>query len=183
MTHLLLSPHADDETLFAAYTCIRERPQIVVVFQDPDPRLRAIRQQEAMCAAERMGCPWPKTWPSFIEGQKQSRSTERQLREHLESKAGAETVWAPAPLLGGHEEHTLVGQAAREVFGDRVRYYHTYRRGEGRTIGELVPYEPEWVAIKMEAMACYSSQIRIADRQGWFTHDWVEEFYVEEAAA
>jgi hypothetical protein len=30
---LLLAPHNDDETLFAAYTCLRERPKVVVILR------------------------------------------------------------------------------------------------------------------------------------------------------
>ncbi len=32
MTKILLTPHADDETLFAAYTLLREKPLVVLCF-------------------------------------------------------------------------------------------------------------------------------------------------------
>ena len=58
-----------------------------------------------------------------------------------------------------------------------ITFYNTYRRGEGRTRGVSVPYEADWPARKLRAMACYRSQIALPATQPWFANDWLEEWY------
>lgn len=54
---VLLSPHNDDESLFAAYTIMRERPLVVLV-TDSDlqpPTTSQEQREESRCACEIMG--------------------------------------------------------------------------------------------------------------------------------
>lgn len=84
---------------------------------------------------------------------------------------------APRYETGGHPHHNLVADLALDEFGiENVTWYMTYRRGHTRSRGTPVPYEPEWPALKMRAMACYTSQINLPSCQPWFACDWVEEW-------
>jgi LmbE family N-acetylglucosaminyl deacetylase len=85
-------------------------------------------------------------------------------------------VWAPAVEEGGHEQHNLVGEAAREVFEARVHPYLTYVRGSMRSRGREVAFEPEWVADKLRALACYESQIGLENTRAWFMDDCLREY-------
>ena len=70
---------------------------------------------------------------------------------------------------GGHPEHNRIGELAREIFGDRVRFYATYKVGGPRT--ELAPHAPEpWmIPLKLRALACYESQMLRGPRR-FFMH-------------
>ena len=59
MTALLLEPHHDDATLFAAYTCLREKPLVVTVLSDSRTQAGvtgAEREAESVAAMEILGC-------------------------------------------------------------------------------------------------------------------------------
>jgi LmbE family N-acetylglucosaminyl deacetylase len=96
--------------------------------------------------------------------------------ENLLRVRDPDNVWAPAVELGGHEQHNLVGSVAREVFGPAYRPYFTYVRGQMRTRGDEVPYEPSWVVAKMRALCCYVSQIALENTRPWFVDDTLREF-------
>lgn len=85
-------------------------------------------------------------------------------------------VWAPMFELEGHEQHNMVARAAEVVFPGRVRSYATYSRGSARTRtpNEVRP-EPDWPALKLKAMACYTSQINLDNTRDWFS-DWSREW-------
>jgi LmbE family N-acetylglucosaminyl deacetylase len=166
MNSLLLAPHADDETLFAAYTILRERPDVVVCFRAPrDGRAQEIREQETAAAMGFLGAEWEQ-WP-YSEG----RELPRDFLDLLVRRAGEyERCYAPAVEGGGHDEHNAVGRAAVAAFGpDRVGGYLTYTRDGGRSKwGDLVEPEPGWIALKLEALACYRSQIEREATRSWF---------------
>lgn len=83
-----------------------------------------------------------------------------------------DTVWAPLWEEDGHSQHNLLSECVSDVFGDRVRFYATYRRGSARTRTETeVTPEPHWPALKFKAMACYESQINLPNCQPWFAAD------------
>lgn len=175
---LILEPHADDCALFCAYAAIPERSTIVTVLgrseiqgQDTSQRI-----DEAHNAAEVLQC-------SYISWDISDRSPEWLLVEArlhvLNSKYDWDDVFAPMPELGGHSQHNRVGELAGSIFGDRCRFYATYRRGEWRTQTEteVIP-EPGWRATKMAAMACFSSQIDLENTRFWFSEpnmlrEWV----------
>ena len=94
-----------------------------------------------------------------------------------EGRMDVDQVFAPLEEEGGHQHHNEVGLLAREIFGDRCRFYATYKRGHGRTRTdhEVTP-EPDWYAKKFNAMSCYVSQINHPQMRPWFTTDWDREF-------
>lgn len=174
---LLLSPHNDDETLFAAYSCLARRPHVIVclysVLQErrggPDA---SVRMSETEAAMKILGCSWEQ-W-QFSDAERVPRNTvEIWLRNLLEKY---ETVIAPAVHEGGHEHHNLIGELALEVWGpENVLPYTTYIRGRGRISGSRpIDPDPEWIAKKHLALACYPSQIAGHDTRGWFTGDLAE---------
>lgn len=159
MSTLLLAAHADDETLFASYICQREKPLVIVCFDE------GRHYSELAPAAGILGCPWVGFGlaPQVYDADALARHLS------LEPYTSADRVWAPAYHFDGHEEHNLVGQVADTVFGDRVRYYLTYApRGQRQTEGfEVVPTAEE-IARKLRAMACYVSQIEYPATRPWF---------------
>ena len=195
--YLLLAPHNDDETLFAAYTIQRYQPHVAIVLRperqaDLPAEIRATsgtRRSETERAMRHFGylpvgllAPWlTATWeqwstssdiaPKFGEIVDEMRTFDR--------LHNPDHVWAPAIEEGGHEQHNLVGEAALEVFGaEHVTGYMTYRRGFGRSTSELevLPRGADDVAAKLHAMAEYRSQIALASTRPWFTDMGLFEF-------
>ena len=181
MTALLLAPHQDDESLFCAYTVLRHRPHVVTCFASHVQASRGgpdddTRNLETMRATVVLGAPsWQKL--PVRDDAPDSEMLASLLRE-IDADQEWTVVFAPAVELGGHDQHNLVGHLAEEVFGrERLQPYLTYVRGQGRSrSANEVPFEPHWPALKMRAMAEYSSQINLPDCRPWFS-DWDREFY------
>lgn len=158
-TKLLLSPHNDDETLFAAYTLMREKPLVVIITdgyiqgQRGDPITAEQRRNETRQAMRILGCP------VIFLGIKDTELTEEGLANVLKYFKAME-VYAPA-IQGGNHQHDLVGKVADDVFGD-VTHYTTYTKTELWTQGsrQIVPTAEE-MALKNDALDCYYSQINL----------------------
>jgi len=171
MTVVLFEPHHDDAVLFATYTLLKEKPLVVTVMgASADERPMESRQAMLCLGVAFEHWPHPEVSPDF-------REIKYDMGE-LRDAVGVTRVLAPAIEDGGHEQHSRVGRLAAEVFGaDRVTHYLTYRRGNMRSQSdnEVVP-QPGWMASKMEAMSCYSSQIERENTRAWFTSDWSREW-------
>jgi len=184
VTTVLLAPHADDETLFAAYLAMRHQPDIVVCTRPDEERL-----DELNAAHEILGGGALATW-TFEDDV--LRTDYRGIAERIEELASSyDTVIAPAWENGGHEHHNHVGWNAFLAFGEaRTVRYLTYRRGYGRStthaahgdhypdgvVAEVIP-EPGWVSRKLAAMACYRSQADNPMMRPWFV-DGIREYQV-----
>ena len=81
-----------------------------------------------------------------------------QMRE-LDERVKPSLVFAPS-AQASHPDHVAVAVAAREVFGDRVRAYHTYDADGKVRDGTAAPFRPEWIQAKLRALARYPSQIK-----------------------
>lgn len=175
---VLLAPHNDDETLFAAYTLQREKPHVVVCTRGRDYRRR---EQETRRAVQHLTGEqdyeqwrydwWAPRW-EWIAGAIESLT------------ADYDNVWAPAPLgeRNGHEpgtnpkpgfgvlQHDRIGELAVAAFGPtRTRYYCLYTRWHGRDErGTLVEPTGEEVARKLLALAAYQSQAEDEATRPWF---------------
>jgi LmbE family N-acetylglucosaminyl deacetylase len=173
---LLISPHQDDQTLFASFTCIRKKPLILSVtsswkqFNRGENVTAEQRELEDIEAMKILGCP-------IVFGRIRDDTIDEWAVKNLLSKfAGFDTVYVPA-IQGGNKDHDLIGRAADEVFGSKCKHYTTYTPTELYTEGteETVP-TPEELALKEKALACYKSQIRIngphfdavKNRSEWF---------------
>ena len=161
MKKIFLSPHDDDHVLFGSYTCLRERPTIIVVTDSwiqpnrgeagCDAISRAKETEEACrileCPVERLGL-------------RDDNVTEEMIVQALK-KYNVDVVYAPA-VQGGNIHHDMVSRAADKVFGDRVIHYTTYTKTELYTEGniEIIPIFDEQFKKKL-AMNAYQSQIRV----------------------
>ena len=181
---VLLAPHHDDETLFAAFTIMRERPKVIVVLESHLQEQRGNRLEDALVSdwlrrgetllamtelliprdrfglEERGWTPEVEFWP-FRDDAPDWRGVEARLRESL---AGVTRLIAPASHVGGHEHHNAVADIALEVAyscGLELVRYTSYVRGDRRVEGEPVPFEPWMVERKLRALACYRSQIHL----------------------
>ena len=71
MSGVLFSPHADDETLFAAYTVLRHRPRVVICFpSERDYGETQVRADESRAAMRLLGVTdvdqWHATGPGDL---------------------------------------------------------------------------------------------------------------------
>ncbi len=172
MRAVLFEPHLDDAVLFATYTLLGHRPHVVTVFGNAvyQPEVPSLeREMEQARALANLGSLEWMRWPlTDTAGAGDAiRFAVLSLMEPLSEQY--DVVFAPLVELDGHEQHNLVGECCHAVFGDRVKWYATYRRGEGRTheAYEVAP-EPGWAALKFAAMSCYSTQIENPATRPWF---------------
>ncbi len=153
---LLLSPHCDDETLFASYIILRERPSVLICFNGR--RARHLprdfeREEETSAAMTILGA-------KVVFARVQCDPADWYELELAVRPVKPEHVWAPLPEPGGNLGHNGVGNLATMLWPDRVSYYTTYAgEANGRTeVGDLVISKPSWADKKVKALACYTSQ-------------------------
>lgn len=188
MTALFLSPHNDDETLFGAFTILREAPDldVLVVYasaaQERVGILAETREAETRLALKMLGVTgghYSQGWLSDRHGPQEGEVADFLLGLDGEQY---ERVYAPVvygEVGGANLQHDAVGLAALDVFGDRVTGYHTYTHGRTRMAGpRLVEIEDaDWVRAKLLALSCYVSQILEPSTGHHFTHaltEWYE---------
>lgn len=162
---LFIAPHDDDQALFGAFTCIREKPVVVIV---TDSHIHPKRGEIGCSAEERaketekankiLGCD------TIRLGLPDDSVTEQQIEDHfvgLSRLFDYDEVYVPL-LQGGNIHHDMVHRAATKVWGQKVVYYPTYTKTELYTEGclEIKPSESE-LDLKKKALECYQSQIRI----------------------
>jgi LmbE family N-acetylglucosaminyl deacetylase len=172
---LFLSPHNDDETLFGAFTILRERPMVVVCLDSYVQVNRGsqncnadARRLETIAAMKILNPDRP---PVFL-GFRDDSIYSLELEDALKQFGQPEMVYAPAIETGGHEQHNLIGALARRVFKNG-QHYMTYTKA-GKSTGRPVPYEPEWPLLKLRALACYQSQITHPANAEHFLRDQFE---------
>ena len=162
---VLLSPHNDDETLFAAFTILRHRPRVVVCYpSERDYGDPVAREAESREAVELLGASGFEQW--------RGGDMVAAMRD-LDARTHPERVWAPDERAS-HPQHVEVARAARDVFGDRVVTFHTYDDGGKVRDGRTVPYEPEWVHAKLRALCRYKTQATHPRAGAFFTWDLLE---------
>lgn len=173
MTSLFLSPHADDETLFGAYSLLRERPTVVVCLLGTTQGIHGeVRVRETDEAMKVLDIEDVRHWRICDDRhENELRPWLKQDMLRIAAERELDVVFAPMVEDGGHDQHNLIGELARQVFPN-VQGYATYRRGGGRTqTTNEVSFDPDWPARKLAAMACYRSQIRIENTRPWFFDD------------
>jgi LmbE family N-acetylglucosaminyl deacetylase len=137
MKKLFFAPHPDDETLFGAYTILKEKP-VVVVIKNDIPRMF-----EFMHAMEVLDAEWMIVDSvSFVQGLK------------------PDVVYVPQ-LNNCHPLHNKVTQDVMKYFREsEIIEYATYTspddlQPKGRTKVEATD---EMKALKLKALDCYVSQ-------------------------
>lgn len=153
-----IAPHNDDESLFGAYTLMREKPTVIVVtdsYIQPERGDKGctaeIRRQETIDAMALIGCP------VVFLGIKDTELTEENLRARLRP-FNPYAAYIPA-LQGGNAQHDLVSIVCSSLWGEKCEHYCTYTKTELYTTGaiEIKPTEEEMV-IKDQMLICYKSQ-------------------------
>lgn len=177
---LFLSPHNDDAVLFASFTLLREDPLVLTVFRShlQESRGRPItaqmREAEDECAFAALGITHWDQW-AFSDRDPDWEGVRHRLMFFTDS---ANHVYAPAPYdEGGHPQHDQLGRLALELWPrEKVTLYHTYRNGRGREEGSLVEIrDGHWIRKKLQALACYESQIMEQSTGHHFAqalHEW-----------
>lgn len=168
MGAVLFAPHNDDETLFAFYSMIRYKAEVVVVLRASNRH--QVRERETECATRLAGVKYVQwkhendapDWDSIKAG----------IKGYVQY-ATPDVVIAPAFEVGGHEDHNAVATICADLHGTHARIqYLTYRRGHGRsedgTEVEPSPVEKAW---KFAALACYASQANDPATSPWFGSD------------
>lgn len=166
---LALVPHNDDDSLYLAYTLLREKPLVIVItdsYIQPERGDKGCsaeeRRLETIRAMDILGCP-----VAFL-GIKDTELNEELLKRRLKPFVGGwDKVYAPA-IQGGNAQHDIVGSVARHVFPEITRYT-TYTKTELWTKGdiEIIPTEEE-KALKIKALNCYTSQLFLKSTQPHF---------------
>ena len=155
---VLLSPHNDDESLFAAYTIMREKPLVIIVTDSNlQPGVTAQeRREETLRACEILGLT-----VDFL-GLEDGSLRESDLTQSLQAldKGDWQKVYAPA-IQGGHRDHDVVGRVAAALFPS-IEYYSTYTKDNYDPFGQhsIIPTLAE-INVKNSALACYESQLKI----------------------
>jgi len=173
---LFISPHNDDETLFGAFTILRERPLVVIVydswiqFRRGEPVTALDRRNESLAAMNILGAEV--CFCGLSDEALSLPDCEAALRPYT----GAQCVWAPAFERNGNPHHNLVARVAESLFPDSQRYM-TYTSA-GKSSGFPVPIEAGWTLRKLQALACYESQSRLATTRDFFLNDQ-HEYYLE----
>ncbi len=167
---LLLSPHPDDESLFAAYTLLEHHPLVVVCFAGASRHgAREQRLEETAEAMRILGCDWLPP------------PDDDDLEMYLLGFDDPSHVWAPLPEDGGNSEHNLVGELAAEIWPGKVSWYTTYTETGRTREGTYVAPRNGWNTLKLRAMSCYQSQIDNPGTRPHF-HRGLDEYVVEAVA-
>lgn len=148
---LMFDPHGDDVPLFAAYSAMTDPTHVVVTHPE-------IPNEEIRAAADILG------YSVTIDSSNESR------RRNLAIAVQPEIVYAPAIHPEGHEHHNEIGQFAVDFYGrHKVQFYATYApRGQRqRTDRQVVPM-PWEILMKLQALACFESQIKQESTRPWF---------------
>lgn len=168
MNSLFISPHCDDETLFGAYTLMREKPLVVIVTDSYIQQNRGEnitpqqRFQESVNAMKLLKCPIMRL------GIRDDVIEKLVVMERLAWFKNFDKVYAPA-IQGGNKDHDLIGEVAQKVFGDKLIQYCTYTKQEAHTTGKIpVEATEREVNLKNKALECYISQINLPSTKMYF---------------
>jgi LmbE family N-acetylglucosaminyl deacetylase len=177
---IFLSPHADDETLFGAFTIMRDKPLVVVVFDGYVQVNRGAtkvtyleRRRESRSAMQALG-----TDSLRFLGLRDDDSTytaediKFRLRSVCNVDAPFDTVYSPMFDGDGHDDHNLVSRAADLLPTVKHVKYSTYTRNGGRqrTPNEVQPMDGDMIRRKHLALACYTSQLDMNPKLGCWPH-------------
>lgn len=199
---LLLSPHNDDESLWCAFSIMREKPLVCVVFdsyvQVERGNLGATaerRRRETLNALRELGMSTSYTNPLF-PGIPDDAPDYEYLRAWLKQRrddARFDGIICPAWEENGHEQHNEVARICRDLWPAEQRTeYLTYTRTHGRSrvhccsdgsvmpAVEVIP-TPDMIARKHRALACYTSQIEVENCREWFMGD-IREYVLPPAS-
>ncbi len=189
-----ISPHDDDHALFGAFTCLRERPVLVVVFDSYVQEQRGLlvtaeyRASETAKAAALLGCHRViRLGFSDADDHVRPGDIRAAFISQASALSGPAPVFAPAWHALGHRQHNLVAEAfgmsspAPRPDAPVTAYYATYTSAGKVTTDRPVPIrDGSWIGAKLRALACYDSQHSLDPRMGCWPHFLREqnEYYI-----
>ena len=159
---LFLSPHQDDESLFGAYTLMRERPFVLFCTYPVIQAKKGLeattiqRLEESHNAMEILGLNYDTILSITDDG-----PTEEGLTTALEKyQSTYSDVYAPA-VEGFALQHDLVSRVADKLWPGHATHYMTYTSSDLHTKGSVVltPTREE-MDIKNKMLDCYKTQLR-----------------------
>lgn len=174
---LFVSPHNDDAALFGAFTLMNTPSTVLTVFDSVVQLQRGHERCTRMVRREEdreallgiLGCAVQ------FGGVGDDCEQDIQVARALESEVcrlRPKEAWLPAIEDGGHPQHNQVGRIGAAVFsglGIPVQRYLTYTSaGKSRSAYE-VKAEGWMVRTKLQALACYRTQLEI-DALGCWPH-------------
>lgn len=172
---IFLSPHNDDETLFGAYTIMREKPLVVIItdshIQEDRGELYCdwiTRRKETLKAMKIIGAE-----VAFL-GIPDSKISETEIRMALINVleiGDPKELKVFAPMIeGGNPIHDMVGKVAGEMF-ENVEYYSTYTKTRAYPEAdiEIKPTDHEWLT-KLKMLECYNSQKNLHSTKIYFQY-------------
>lgn len=166
MRPILIQPHDDDAFLFACFTAIREKPLIVTVFDSyyqPKHGMAGTsateRAAETQAACDILGLDNIRL--GFRDDQEVGGWYIRDALAHAIPRSLLDNVrwFLPAYEDNGHEQHNQIANLL-----PIAEHYLTYTREPAKKSisANEVPFDPEWVVLKLRALACFRSQFQPA---------------------
>ena len=157
---LFISPHNDDETLFGAFTILRDHPLVLIVTDSSRQSAKGItafqRRSETMDAMAVLGVKVD--FLGIPDAELNFPALQDRLTAYLRDLGPVEHIYVPAFEPNGNCDHNIV--AGVEFESTPVTRYLTYTTlGKSRS-AVRVPFEKEWPILKLQALACYVSQLR-----------------------
>ena len=173
---VFVSPHDDDHALFGAFTCLREHPLLVVVFDGHAQQERGLdvtarrRALETAWAADILECQDGVIRLGFSDAQRPLPSI-GEISERMSTTFQKEEVtewWLPAWELYGNQHHNLV--ASMEPVQKTTRYATYTEHGKTITPWPVDIKRGSWIASKLQALSVYQSQMDLDPRMGCAEH-------------
>lgn len=170
----VLEPHQDDAALFSCFNALREQAKVITVLRSFVQEARGDgitaeqREQESERAMKILGLEWEQ-WPFRDDAPDWGSVYDRIVA------LNPDRLYVPAHEIGGHEHHNDLCKTAFSAVGsDKVISYLTYTRAGKSKWGLPVEYETHWVALKMQALICYGSQLEHPLQVEHFLRSWRE---------
>jgi LmbE family N-acetylglucosaminyl deacetylase len=189
VSKLLIAPHTDDESLFCAFTIMREKPLVLIVFDSYVQVARGhtnctakTRSTETIKALHELSPASSAHRLVFLGLRDDDLNPLHYIKEKLRAIASTqiEEIYYPAFEQDGHDQHNAVALAVEAEFTGlcRLTSYLTYTRTHGKSrSNKPVPYTPDMIARKHRALACYTSQMDPATGcDSWFMGDMMEYY-------
>jgi LmbE family N-acetylglucosaminyl deacetylase len=176
---LFLAPHNDDEVLFGSFTLMRYRSEMVLVILTDsfiqgnrgDGITAQQRRDETFNATSHLHYKENQyNYPLTYAGLPDDKLTQKMVELWLKNaNYKPDVVYAPMPYSSGNEQHNMVGNAALDVYGNKVIFYSTYTKDKLYMTGELeiIPTEME-LKKKQIALQCYKSQLSLPSTRPHF---------------
>lgn len=175
---LLVAPHNDDEVLFAAFTILREKPLVVIVFDGHNQENRGLKITAAQRRTEtKLACEILGAEVQFLGFRDDRPPSAEIIRARLAEYRPSE-VYAPAWETTGHAQHNLIAEVCYGL--PVVESYLTYTNSGKSISGRPAPIkQASWIALKLRALACYESQMSLNPIMACWPHflRGQEEYY------